>query len=128
MQDKTNRRLSQANFEIMQHVWEKGEATVNDIHEAVNSRRESKIKRESVQVQVKRLEKYGWLKRRKVGKLFYYSALRGKEVATRDILNDVKDRIFGGSQAELIRCLFENSQVSAEELKRIDKFLQKYDK
>ena len=127
MKNKTDRNLSRANFEIMQHVWEKGEATVNDIHEAMNSRRESKIKRESVQVQVKRLEKYGWLKRRRIGKLFYYSALRGKEVATRDILNDVKERIFGGSQAELVRCLFENSRVSEEELKRINEFLQKYE-
>ena len=128
MKNSTGRRLSQANFEIMQHVWEKGEATVNDIHAAVNSRRQSKIKRESIQVQVKRLEKYGWLKRKKAGKFYYYSALKDKDSATRDILNDVKDRVFGGSQSELVRCLFENSQVSEAELRRINKFLQKFEK
>ena len=111
----------------MQHVWNKGEATVNDIHAAVNSRRKTKIKRESVQVQVKRLEKYGWLKRRKVGKFFYYSALKDRDSASRDILNDVKDRVFGGSQSELVRCLFKNSRVSEAELKRINEFLQKFE-
>jgi predicted transcriptional regulator len=116
-------KLSDANFEIMRVIWDLGEATVNEIHSAVNAKRDDGIKRESVQVQVKRLEKYGWLKRRKRGKVYHYSALADRDETMRDILEDVKDRVFGGSRAELVRCLFESSEISEAELVRIRRLL-----
>ena len=92
-------KLSKANYEIMKIIWNCGEASVNAIHKAVQESRSGTIKKESIQVQVKRLAKYGWLKRRKEGKTFFYSAVSGQEDANRDILNDVMDRVFGGSQS-----------------------------
>jgi BlaI family penicillinase repressor len=120
-------KLSEANFEIMKIIWRRGEASVNDIHAAVRKARGDIIKRESIQVQVKRLAKYGWLKRRKEGKTFLYSAVSGREEANRDILNDVKDRVFGGSQSELVKCLFENTDITKGELARILSLLKDFE-
>jgi predicted transcriptional regulator len=120
------KKLSDANLEIMNIVWDRGEVSINDVLEAVNLKRNDKLKRATIQVQMKRLEKYGWLKHRKVGREFYYSALRGQEEATKDILDNVRKKVFGGSRAELVKCLFTDSNVSSEELERIMQYLEKY--
>jgi predicted transcriptional regulator len=121
-------KLSDANFEIMRVIWAAGESTAHDIHRTVNSLKKRKIKRETVQVQLRRLEKYGWLRRRKEGKTYYYSALLDKEEALRDIISDVKERIFEGSQLSLIKCLFDHTDISREELDRIKDLLDQYGK
>jgi BlaI family penicillinase repressor len=125
---KNVQKLSDANLEIMKLAWQKGEATINDVLEAVNAPRKDKVKRATVQVQMRRLEKYGWLKHRKENREFYYSPLRGEEEAKNNILRNVRDRVFGGSYAELVKCLFAGSPVPDDELRRIVEFLKENDR
>jgi predicted transcriptional regulator len=125
---KSVQKLSDANLEIMKLAWQNGEVTINDVLEAVNASRKDKVKRATVQVQMRRLEKYGWLKHRKENREFIYSPLRGEEEAKVNILRNVRDRVFGGSYAELVKCLFASSPVPDDELKRIVKFLKENDK
>lgn len=125
MPKKNVQKLSDANLEIMKLAWQRDEVTINDVFEAVNAARKDKVKRATVQVQMRRLEKYGWLKHRKENREFYYSPLRGEEEAKVNILHSVRDRVFGGSYAELVKCLFAGSPVPDDELKRIVEFLKK---
>ena len=125
---KKIQKLSDANLEIMNIVWERGQVTINDIHKEINLRRKDSLKRATIQVQMKRLERYGWLKHRKVGREFYYSALRGQEESSKNILDNVRKKVFGGSRAELVRCLFADSKTSPEELDRIMEYLEKIKK
>ena len=123
---KKERKLSDANLEVMKAIWQKGgEVTINDIFDAVNAGRRKKVIRATIQVQMRRLEAYGWLKHRVQEREFIYTALREEEEAKRGILNGIRDRVFGGSITELVKCLFENSAVSAEELRRIQEILDK---
>jgi BlaI family penicillinase repressor len=117
-------KLSDANFEIMKIVWKKGEATVLDVMHELNVRRKNKLKRASVQVMLTRLEKYGWVTHREAERTFYYRALREKNSTLRDIISDLKDRVFGGSERELVKCLFEESKISSAELDRIASLLE----
>lgn len=112
----------------MELVWQKGEVTVNDVLEAINAARKDKVKRATVQVQMRRLERYGWLKHRKENREFYYSPLRSEAEAKVDILHNVRNRVFGGSYAELVKCLFSGERISEEEFQRIVKFLNEHDK
>ena len=121
--EKPKKKLSDASFEIMELIWQRKEASVQDIHAAVNARRDKPVKKETVQVQVSRLERYGWLHRRREGKVYLYSARHDRDATTRAILRDVRDRVFGGSQSELIRCLLNETAVSDEEMHRIRDFL-----
>lgn len=121
-------KLSAANFEIMKVIWDKGEATAVEVLDAINEKRKEKIGRTSILVQLTRLREYGWLKYRKVNRTYYYSAAFGREKATRDIIDDVKTRIFDGSHSDLVRCLFENSEISDEEIKDIRDILNGYDR
>jgi predicted transcriptional regulator len=124
LSEKDRRELSAANFEVMKVVWEKGEVTINDVLTALNSKREHKLKRASVQVQMNRLEKYGWLTHRVKRRIFYYRALQDQKNTLRDIVRDLKTRVFGGSARELVRCLFEDTKVSDDELERIANLLE----
>lgn len=126
MKKKPLPKLSEANFEIMQIVWEKGETTVVEVMEALNATRKDKLKRASVQVMLTRLEKYGWVTHRKENRTFYFRALREKQPTLRDMVDDMKHRLFGGSNRELVKCLLEESDISSEELDRIADLLERH--
>jgi predicted transcriptional regulator len=125
---KNIQKLSDANLTIMKLVWEKGEVTINDVLNAVNAGRKDNVKRATVQVQMRRLERYGWLKHRTENREFYYSPLRSEAAAKVDILHNVRNRVFGGSYTELVKCLFAGGRIPEEEFQRIVKFLSENDK
>jgi len=113
MAKKRVRKLSPSNLEIMNIVWAKGEVSVNDIFEAINAKR------------VNRLEDYGWLKHKIIGRTFFYSALVEEQKTRKKILNDTINRVFGGSRAELVKCMLENSDVSPEDIRKLRELLKK---
>jgi BlaI family penicillinase repressor len=121
---KRERKLSPANLEIMKVVWEKGEVTINDVMEIINANRKNKIRRTTVQVQMNRLEDYGWLKHTESGRTFVYSAVVEKQKTRREILEDIKNRVFGGSRAELVKCLVEDNDVTPEEIDELRALLK----
>ena len=122
---KRDRKLSPANLEIMKVVWDKGDVTINNVVEAINAKRKNNIRRTTVQVQMNRLEDYGWLKHSELGRTYVYSAVVEKQKTRREILEDIKNRVFGGSRAELVKCLIEDSDVSLEEIKELRALLKK---
>jgi predicted transcriptional regulator len=77
---------------------------------------------------VNRLEEYGWLKHREVGRTHYFRAVRGRQKAERDIINDIKNRLFGGSRMELVKSLLDDSDLKAEEIQELRDILNDYEK
>jgi predicted transcriptional regulator len=120
--------LSPANFEIMKIVWEKGEVTINDVVDAINTQRTDKLRRTTIQVQMNRLEEYGWLKHRKEGRTFYYTAVKEKQKTRREIVMDIKERVFSGSHTELVKCLVDGSDLKPKDIKELRQLLDQYDK
>jgi predicted transcriptional regulator len=125
MAKKRKRKLSPANLEIMKVVWEKGEVTVSDVVEVINARRREPVRRTTIQVQMNRLEDYGWLTHRTDGRTYVYSAVAEKQKTRREILEDIKNRVFGGSRAELVRCLIEEEELTSEEIEELRELLKK---
>ena len=114
---KRRKKLSPANLEIMKVVWKKkGEVTISEVMKAINATRKDPLRRTTIQVQMNRLEEYGWLVHRKEGRSFYYAAATGEQKAKKDLLKDIRNRVFGGSRAELVRCLLEDGEITAEEI------------
>ena len=125
MAKRKKKKLSPANLEIMKIVWEKAEVTINDVVKAINAGRQEKLRRTTIQVQMNRLEDYGWLKHRQEGRTYIYEAVEEKQKARREILKDITHRVFGGSRAELIRCLLEDSDLNAEDIDELRDLLNK---
>ena len=128
MTKKQLRKLSPKSLEIMNVVWEKGEVTVNDIVAAINKKRVDNVRRTTIQVQMGRLEEYGWLKHREVGRTHYFRAVRGRRKAERDIITDIKNRVFGGSRMDLVKSLIDESDLKPKEIQELRDILSQYDK
>ncbi len=116
--------LSDAQFEIMSVIWNKGEATINEVLEEVNAARQDSLRRTTIQVQMSRLEKKGWLTHRSAGRTFYFRPLRDREEARAAIAGRVTRRIFGGSCADLVKCLFSHEKISRREIERLRELLE----
>ena len=122
------KKLSDANYEIMKIVWDRGEVSVNEVLAAVNSKREKKVKRSTIQTQMQRLGQYGWLKFRKVKREFLFSPAQSREKANERFIKNARKRMFKNSPFEMAKCLFSNSDISLDELDRIEKLLNQIKK
>lgn len=120
-------KLTDPEFEIMKIVWDRGNVTINEVLEAVNSRNSRDLRRTTIQVQMKRLEEKGWLIHKEDGRNFLYQSTRGREEVSREITSDLKKRIFDGSYANMVKALFQGSDVTSDEIKRIRKILDDYE-
>ncbi len=120
-------KLSDANYEIMRIIWDLGEVTVPQVLERLNAQRSEPLKRSSVQVQMTRLEEYGWLKHREEGRSYIFSATVPREPTRRSLLSDLKERVFEGSSAQLMQCLLSDKQPDEAELTQIKEMIHRYE-
>jgi predicted transcriptional regulator len=112
--------LSEENLAIMAVLWAAaGGRTVNQVWAALDASRRRKVRKTTVQVQMRRLELYGWLSRRKSGREFVYSPQWGRDETVSDLLRSLRRRLFGGSHSEMIRVLLAGGGVSEKEKRRI---------
>ncbi len=109
--------LTEAQREIMELVWERGEVTVSEVHDHLAQQRP--LARNTVQTTFVRLEEKGWLKHRKDGRTFYYSAERPRAASLGAKVSQMVDRLFAGSAEDLVTALIEYRGLSIEESQRI---------
>lgn len=120
-------KLTPSELNVTQAVWDAGESTVTKIMKSVNTENHKSLIRSTIQVQVLRLEEKGWLKHREDGNRFIFSATVTKEQASAQIVRDVKEQIFGGSCAEMVRTLFDHTKISSTEIQKIRKMIDQYE-
>lgn len=126
MKKKKLPKLTPAEFDIMDVVWQTDGCSIADIMERVNAKNQTGLKRTTFQVQVLRLEEKGWLTHRGSGRKFTFLPTVGREQASGAILEDVQHRIFGGSCLGLVRALFEHSKLSADEVQELKTLIDQY--
>ena len=121
MRPKTN-TLSAQQLEIMKVVWERGDATVRDVYEALRTRRS--VAYTTVMTMMKMMETKGHLKKRVDGRAFVYSAVEPRGQALRRIVGDFLDRVFNGSAEPLLAHLIEERRLSQKDLDQISKMIR----
>ena len=121
----TNRRtrppLSDGQLEIMQIVWDGGGVTVAEVWNRMSARR--RIARNTVQTMMVRLEAKGWLRHRRAGNTFVYTAAAGRAATLRRMVASLVDAAFDGSAEDLVLALLDGRGVSDEEVSRIRKMI-----
>ena len=115
--------LSEAQMEIMNVVWDRGEATVADVWKALSARR--KVARNTVLTMITRLEEKGWLSRDAEGHAFRYRAAVPREATLGTMVRRLVDTAFGGSAEGLVMALLHGRGVSKEEARRIRKMIDR---
>jgi predicted transcriptional regulator len=104
--------LTEAQREIMEIVWQRGEVTVTEVRDALADRRD--LARNTVQTMIVRLEEKGWLKHREDGRTFIYAANRPRMVSLGARVAQMVDRLFAGSPEEMVTALIEYRGLSPE--------------
>jgi predicted transcriptional regulator len=109
--------LSEAQMEIMNVVWDKGEITLGEIHKVLSSQRQ--VAPNTVQTLLTRLVDKGWLRYRAEGKVFHYSAVYPRERGLRQLVQRLVNTAFQGSAESLVLTLLESETLSKDKADRI---------
>jgi BlaI family transcriptional regulator, penicillinase repressor len=115
--------LSEAQMEIMNVVWNRGEATVADVWKALGLRR--KVARSTVVTMLMRLEEKGWLCCDEEGHAFRYRAAVPREATLGQVVRRLVDTAFGGSAEGLVMALLHDRGVSKAEARRIKRMIDR---
>jgi len=113
--------LSETQFEIMNVVWDRGEATVGHIWRTLSAQRS--VARNTIQTMIVRLEEKGWLRHRSEGNAFVYSATVPRQTTLRHMVRQLVDTAFAGSAEGLVMTLLEDRGLSPAEAERIRRML-----
>ena len=111
---------------IMQVLWDRGQATAQQITEALNAdaSRERPVAHSTVQTLLRQLEKKGAATHRREGRVFVFEALIAERDATERATRRVVDEVFHGSAARLVSFLIEHEQIDEDELRAIRRLIE----
>ncbi|WP_168164387.1 BlaI/MecI/CopY family transcriptional regulator [Pirellula sp. SH-Sr6A] len=120
---KRRAELSASQLEIMKIIWERGETTISEVWQELQTRR--KVARATVQTVIGRLEEKGWLKHREIGQAFLYSAVSEQSEIQRTLVDNLCNQAFDGSASGLVWTLLDSRGVSKKDLERIRELISK---
>ena len=112
-----SRHPTELELEILKVLWQLGPATVRQVREALVPVRD--LAYTTVMTVMTIMAGKGYLKRNKDGRSFVYEATYQEQKASRNMLQDVVDRLFGGSTKAVMQHLLETSDLDESELKQI---------
>ena len=118
---KKSLNLTEGELPLMQILWEKGRATVGDVAAALPS--EPPLAYSTVLTTLRILEAKGYLRHTKEGRAFVYEPVVVEQEASRNALNTLVNRFFGGSCELLVINLLRQETLGKAELRRIKKMI-----
>lgn len=107
--------------EVMEIVWESGEATVSQVAERIGQRR--RVTYTTVLVAMQKLEKKGWLTHRTVGRAYVYRPARSRETVHAGLLRELLKTAFRGDPRLLLSHLLDDHPMSDAELADLRKLI-----
>ena len=118
-----NKLLTDTELELMLILWEKEEATVHEVLEALPAARAMAYTSASTIIRI--LEKKGFVGSRKLGKAHLYSPTLSKADYESRTLGHFMGRLFGNEPAALVARLIDEHKFSAEEIRELKRMLTK---
>jgi predicted transcriptional regulator len=115
-------KLGERELDIMQALWERGEGTVSDVHQALVAMGRN-VAYTTVQTMLNRLEAKGLLRRDRRGRAHLYRPVMKEPAAATVAVRRVIDRFFGGDPAQLATHLVEGA-VAPRDLDRIQALIE----
>jgi predicted transcriptional regulator len=121
MARKPSATLTVVEQRLMEVLWEKGEATVAEVLEALTRRPKPAFN--TVQTTLRILEQKGYVGHREAGRAFMYRALIDRASVSKAAVKHLLSRFFNDSAGQLAVNLLAEAQLSREDLARIEGLL-----
>ncbi|GGH19272.1 MULTISPECIES: BlaI/MecI/CopY family transcriptional regulator [Pedobacter] len=115
-----NIKPTEGEMEILQVLWQKGNATVREVHEALN-KKDSGYTTTLKLMQI--LHEKGIVERDTSQKTHIYRALVSQDKTEKQLVTKMIDNVFNGSAARLVMQALGNHSASADEIDEIKKYL-----
>ena len=116
-----NFKPTESELEILRVLWEKGEATVRDVHEILSKTKDAGYTTTLKLMQI--MHEKGMVKRDERNKTHKYSPLISREKTQKQFVGKMIDTLFQGSSTQLVMQALGNHQTSKEELEEIQKLI-----
>jgi predicted transcriptional regulator len=116
-------RLGRLELQIMNVVWDKGNATVHDVKDTISRGRKPAYS--TILTMMRKLEAKGYLSHDVDDRTYVYQPTISRQTVRQGIIGDLLDRLFEGSPLLLLNSLVEQNRISEEELREIRKLISK---
>lgn len=116
-----NIKPTESELEILQVLWDKGTASVREVHEELLKIKEAGYTTTLKLMQI--MHEKGLVKRDDSIKTHIYQASVSKEKTQKHLLGKMIDTLFGGSPTQLVMQALGNHKASESELEEIQKML-----
>lgn len=115
-----NIKPTEGEMEILQVLWQNTQATVREVHEALN-KKESGYTTTLKLMQI--MHEKGMVERDTNQKTHIYKAIVNQDKTEKQLVNKMIDNVFNGSAARLVMQALGNHKASADEIDEIKKYL-----
>lgn len=123
MSKKSIDQLAQHQREVMDVVWEFGEATVHQVRDRINEKKN--LAYTTILSVMQKLENEGWLKHRADRRTYVYKPTVSREQAGTRSIRQLIDSVFAGKPQAMFEHLLEDDKMSADEVAELRKLINK---
>ena len=114
-------RLGDLQLRIMQSLWQRQEATVAQVLEDLSDHTD--LAYTTVATMLRKMEARHLVTHRAEGRSFVYRAAVASSAVTRGMADHLIERLFEGSLLDVVQHLLTTREVSAEELRELEKLI-----
>lgn len=113
---KGPKNLGDLQLAILRALWERGEATVADVHEALRDRG---LALTTIATMLRKMEEKGLVAHREQGRQFHYRSAVDPEMVQRNLVGDLVSRLFDGDPLALVNHLLRAGEIDLDELEEL---------
>lgn len=118
---KKSEQLTPLELEIMKVLWENGAVNV----QTVQTELERELAYTTVQTMLNILHRKGRVKRKLTDKAYFYRPIVSRKQIVSQTIEDLVNRLFGGSAENLVMSMVETKHLTAEKLSRLNALIEK---
>jgi predicted transcriptional regulator len=119
---RQSKPLTKLQLAVLQALWQRGEATVGEVHAALA--RERRLAVTTVATLLSRLEKQRLLTHRSEGRQFVYRPLVSEDEMRTSMLAELTKRLFGGDVTAVVSHLLASGDVKRGDLERVKALIE----
>lgn len=121
MKRRVIQAVGEAEWEVLQTIWQLEEASVSQVHERIRERRE--VAYTTIMTLMKRLAEKGYLAFEVRGLAYIYRAAVQPEAFKTSMLSEMVEKVFDGSPLALVQTLFKQESFSERDQVEIEALL-----
>lgn len=118
--------LGELQLAIIRVLWEHGEATVAQVHQALHADGGRALT--TIATMLKKMEKKGVVQHRLEGRQFVYEATISESQVKRSMVSDLTERLFHGDATALVHHLISEKNVDASELAQLKRLISQQER